>query len=279
MFKTKSTKRFKTKQGKTITEDDVSTSVIPLTQQEISDEIESFSSNSECALPQGDEQFSIEEQKQTKQEYIDEQKQKEKDQQKIPKFSKSGNTIIKRTRSQSDVVEYKQQDNGSLISTNISKSDENNLIDKKKIKVVKEMDVSDLEGFWLTIEFCMEKDFLYCLSLLTVSRAKEMFSYFARICARKMPFAICSSGWVHGRSMDFISTNLDVIRSRGSTAEICIRLCTPSQSRLAAISLPTCCVTIKDYIQTSTGRFTTKPTYEDIKKEEERISENIKNDY
>jgi len=144
---------------------------------------------------------------------------------------------------------------------------------KKKREDVTTPDVSGVEGFWLSIEFCQEKDFSYFLSLSSIFHIKEMFTYLLKILDRKIPFVICSSGWGRAKNLAFISTNLEAIRSNGGLAEICIHASMPLQSRLITISLPMCSVIIKDYILTPVGRRTTKPTLEDLKYAEAKMRE------
>jgi hypothetical protein len=256
------------------------------TQTQISQEEgnESHSSDSEHSLDQSSKQFSDELAKIEKQQQQQEEKTGEKEQEESnidtvnssisdPISSRGSLHPTKRKRSNSADTTFTTTTDGLLLpKITPKKTSFQSSTDIIKKKDVKELTVSELEGFWLTIEFCLEKDFLYCISLLTVSRAKEMLSYLSQVCLRKIPFVICSSGWAHAKSLDFISMNLEAIQSRGSQASICVRLCTPSQSRLAIISFPECLVVIKDYIQTLTGKYTTKPTFEDIKKEEVRIS-------
>lgn len=181
----------------------------------------------------------------------------------------SFNTSVKRKRPTTE-PEYESTSDGLLICKSVQPGEFVEPCLKKNNVIA--LNASEVEGFWLTIQFCIEKDFVYCLSLCTVLLAKEMLSYFSRICQRKIPFVVCSSGWGHAKNLDFISTNLDSLQSIQKAGSICVHISTPSQSRLVVISLPTCVVDIKDYIPTLNGKHSTKPTYELIKKEELRIS-------
>lgn len=194
-------------------------------------------------------------------------------------LKKQDNEFSKRKKCGTD-IEFKSHNDGTIYQSDVKRDGistgvgiEDNL--EKKNKLVTIMNVSELETFWLTIEFCTEKDYMQFLNLSTCSRAKEMFVYLLNVCQRRVPFVICSSGWAHVKSLDFISTNIDNLRLSGRLVDIQVRVYTPSQSKLLIISMPMFTVTIKDYIQTSTGKYTTKPTLEDVKAEEIRVLQKI----
>lgn len=243
-------------------------------------ENESSSSDCEHSLSQGPEKFKdyeIKEPNEEKEETMEEST-------KSGTCSYDASTYNQREQSTGIPVKRKRTSESSIsrggnissdVPSNISRyeGEKKSNIDSIKKNYVTEVDASGLEGFWLTIEFCVEKDFLLFLNLCTALKLKELLLYLLTVMKRKIPFVICSSGWGHKKGLDFIYTHLEIIRSKSKEIDICIRACTQYQSRLVVISFPHGYVKIQDYIPTLTGKHTTRPTVEDIQREEQRIKQ------
>ena len=124
--------------------------------------------------------------------------------------------------------------------------------------------VSDPVNLWVAITFCLQKDLMSFINSLLTSPRKETLLYLSNILKRQIPFVLCTSGWGHVKSLDFIYTNFDTFQSRTEQGQICIYLSSPSTSILLVISLPLMTCVIKEYIQTVIGTFTTKPSFTDV---------------